>query len=96
MLFFPAKLTGEQALEIDLVTRLFPRETLQGDVLALAEQLAAREPFALRMMKANVLSAEELTIGDFIDIETARQLHTTNRPDLAARMAEAYRKSKGT
>jgi 2-(1,2-epoxy-1,2-dihydrophenyl)acetyl-CoA isomerase len=95
MLFFPAKLTGEEALKIDLVTRLFPRETLHEKVLALAADLADREPFALRMMKANVLSAEELAIGDFIDIETARQLHTTNRPDLAARMAEAYRKSRG-
>lgn len=95
MLFFPEKLTGEQALRIDLVTRLFPRETLHAEVLALAEQLCAREPFALRMMKANVLSAEELAIGDFIDIETARQIHTTNRPDLGARMADAWRKAKG-
>jgi 2-(1,2-epoxy-1,2-dihydrophenyl)acetyl-CoA isomerase len=95
LLFFPEKLSGERALEIGLVTRLFARETLHAEVLTLAEQLAAREPFALRMMKANVLSAEELAIGDFIDIETARQLHTTNRPDLGARMAEAYRKSKG-
>lgn len=96
MLFFPEKLTGEQALEIQLVTRLFARETLHADVLTLAEQLCARDPFALRMMKANVLSAEELALGDFIDIETARQLHTTNRPDLGTRMAEAWRKSKGS
>lgn len=95
MLFFPAKLTGEEALKINLVTRLFPHETLHDEVMALAQQLADREPFALRMMKANVLSAEELAIGDFIDVETARQLHTTNRPDLAVRMAESYRKSKG-
>lgn len=95
MLFFPAKLTGEDALKIDLVTRLFPRETLHDEVLTLAQELAGREPFALRMMKANVLSAEQLPIGEFIAVETARQIHTTNRPDLAARMAEAYRKSKG-
>jgi 2-(1,2-epoxy-1,2-dihydrophenyl)acetyl-CoA isomerase len=95
MLFFPGKLTGEQALQIDLVTRLFPRETLHAEVLALAEQLCAREPFALKMMKANVLSAETLAIGDFIDVETARQIHTTNRPDMGTRMAEAWRKAKG-
>lgn len=94
LLFFPAKLTGEEALRIDLVTRLFPRERLHHEVLALAEELAAREPFALRMMKANVLSAEELAIGEFIEVETARQIHTTSRPDLAARMAEAYRKRR--
>lgn len=95
LLFFPEKLTGAQALEIGLVTRLFPRETLHAEVLTLAEQLCAREPFALRMMKANVLSAEELAIGEFIDIETARQVHCTNRPDMGARMAESYRRSKG-
>ena len=68
---------------------------LHAEVLALSEQLCARDPFALRMMKANVLSAEELAIADFIEVETARQIHTTSRPDLAMRMAEAYRKSKG-
>jgi 2-(1,2-epoxy-1,2-dihydrophenyl)acetyl-CoA isomerase len=94
MLFFAEKLTGEQALKIDLVTRLFAREALHDEVLKLAGHLCAREPFALRMMKANMLSAEELAIGDFIDIETARQLHTTNRPDVGARMAEAWRNSK--
>lgn len=95
LLFFPGKLTGEEALAIGLVTRLFARDALHDRVLALADELAARDGFALRMMKANVLSAEELAIADFIDVETARQLHTTSRPDLAARMAEAYRKSKG-
>ena len=94
MLFFAEKLTGEQALKIDLVTRLFPREALHDEVLKLAGHLCAREPFALRMMKANMLSAEELAIGDFIDIETARQLHTTNRPDVGAQMAKAWRNSK--
>jgi 2-(1,2-epoxy-1,2-dihydrophenyl)acetyl-CoA isomerase len=95
MLFFAEKLTGDQAFAIDLVTRLFSRETLHEEVLKLAQQLCTHEPFALKMMKANVLSAEELSIADFIDIETARQLHTTNRPDVGARMAEAWRKSKG-
>jgi 2-(1,2-epoxy-1,2-dihydrophenyl)acetyl-CoA isomerase len=94
LLFFPEKLTGTQALELGLVTRLFPRETLHGEVLALAERLCAREPFALRMMKANMLSAEELAIGAFIDIETARQVHCTSRPDMGARMAASYRRSK--
>ena len=96
MLFFPEKIDGRQALEMDLVTRLFEREDLHDQALALAGQLCAREPFALRMMKANCISAEELAIGEFIDIETARQIHCTNRPDMGARMAEAYRKSKGS
>lgn len=95
LLFFPEKLTGERALELGLVTRLFARDALHRETFALAGQLCAREPFALRMMKANCLSAEELLIAEFIDIETARQVHCTNRPDMGERMAEAYRRAKG-
>lgn len=95
MMLFPGKLTGEEALKLDLVTRLFPRASLHDDVLALAEELAARDPLALRMAKANLLSAEDLAVAEFITLETARQLETVNRPDLTARMAEAFRAAKG-
>ncbi len=95
LLFFPEKFDGARALELGLVTRLFSRDALHEEVEALARQLCAREPLALRMMKANCLSAEGLDIREFVDVETARHLHCTNRPDMSARMAEAYRKSKG-
>lgn len=94
MLFFPEKFGAAQALEFGLVTRMFPQAALQDEVLALARQLAARDPFALRMMKANMISAEELGLSPFIDIETARQLHATNRPDMAARMADGHRRAR--
>jgi 2-(1,2-epoxy-1,2-dihydrophenyl)acetyl-CoA isomerase len=94
MLFFPEKFGAARALEFGLVTRVFPQASLHAEVLALAGQLAARDPFALRMMKANMISAEEPDIAKFIDIETARQLHVTSRPDMGARMAEAYRRVK--
>jgi 2-(1,2-epoxy-1,2-dihydrophenyl)acetyl-CoA isomerase len=99
MLFFPQKLTGSQALELGFVTRLFPRASLHDDVMELARDLANRDPFALRMMKANMISAEQLSISEFIDIETARQVHATSHPDIGermgARMAELHRKSQG-
>ncbi|MDG2002561.1 MAG: enoyl-CoA hydratase-related protein [Novosphingobium sp.] len=96
LLFFPDKFDGAEAEEIGLVTRLFAREALHEEVEALARQLCAREPLALKMMKANCLSAEQLDIREFVDIETARHLHGTNRPDMGERMAEAYRRSKGS
>jgi len=43
---------------------------------ALAEQLAGRNSFALRMMKANLLLAETLGVADYIEIESARHLHS--------------------
>lgn len=91
MLFFPDKFDAASALKFGLVTRLFDPESLHAETLGLAEQLCAREPFALRMMKANCLSAEELAIGYFVDLETARHLHCTNRPDFAEKMAESHR-----
>jgi 2-(1,2-epoxy-1,2-dihydrophenyl)acetyl-CoA isomerase len=94
LMFFPAKIDGARALELDLVTRLFAREVLHRETMALARQLCERDAFALRMMKANFISAEELAIGEFVDIETARNVHCSNRPDFAARMGESYRRFK--
>ncbi|MEO6092829.1 MAG: enoyl-CoA hydratase-related protein [Novosphingobium sp.] len=96
MLFFPAKFDGNAALELGLVTRLFAREALHDEVLALAGQLCTRDPFALRMMKANCVSAERLDIAEFVDIETARHLHATGRKDFPELMAASYRRFKGT
>jgi len=95
LMFFPGKITGQQALDIGLVSRLYPRESFHDDVRAAADQLCAREPFALKMMKANMVSAEQMSIEEFIHVESARSLHCSNRPDFAARMAESFRRSKG-
>lgn len=84
MLFFPEKIAAEEALRYDLVTRLFAPEVLHAEVLALAHGLAAHHPFPLRMLKANVVSAEISGIADYVEIESARHLHvsaeTFNQP----------------
>ena len=85
LLLFPAKFDARRALALGFVTRLFPTAALHAETLALAHQLAARDAFALRMMKANLLSAEALPLDQFIDLETARQLHTAQRVDFPAR-----------
>ena len=95
LMFFPGKITGQEALDMGLVTRLYPRETFHDEVRAAADQLCAREPFALKMLKANMVSAEKLTLEDFIQVESARQIHCSNRPDFVARMADTFRRAKG-
>lgn len=77
LLFFGEKLTGEDALRIGLVTRLFPPERLHDEVGALASELAGRRPFALRMLKANVLASETLALADYIELESARHANVT-------------------
>lgn len=75
LLLFPEKITAQQALQFGLVTRVFAADVLHASSLALAQELAARNPFALRMMKANLVSAETLQMSDYIEIESARHLH---------------------
>ena len=79
LLLFPEKLTGARALELGLVTRLLPRAALHPETTALARSLLDRDPFALRMMKANIVSAERLDFADFIEIESARHLHAATK-----------------
>jgi len=74
LLFFSEKITATQALKLGLVTRLFTAEALHAAVLTLAEQLAGRNPIALQMMKANLVSAELLGFHDYVEIESARHL----------------------
>jgi 2-(1,2-epoxy-1,2-dihydrophenyl)acetyl-CoA isomerase len=93
LLFFSEKLTAGDALELGLVTRVFPAETLHDEVLALAEQLAGHHPFPLRMMKANVLSAERMDIEEYIEVESARHLHVTASPSLREGI-EAFARSR--
>lgn len=95
LLFFPEKLTGEDALRLGFVTRLFPRASLHEEVGKLAAQLCARDPLALAMMKANALSAETLEFAPYIAIETARHLRCAGRPDFAERMRALHKASQG-
>lgn len=95
LMFFPRRIDGEEALSIGLVTRLFEPGELHGRALELATELTERDPLALRLAKANCISAETLPIAEYIDIESARHLQTTGRPDFARLMAERHARRKG-
>lgn len=95
LLFFPRPFDGEEAYRLGLANRLFAPAELHGQTLALAEELASRDPLALRLMKANCVSAETLPMAEYVDVETARHLQTTNRPDFARLMAERHANRKG-
>lgn len=93
-LYFAGKHDARAALDAGFVTRLFAPEELHERARELALGLCGRDPLALRLMKANCLSAEELAIDAFIRIETERHLETTRRPDLAATMRDGYLRSR--
>ena len=94
LLFFPDRFDGDQALAMGLVNRLIEHDALHPQVLDMAEELAARDPLALRLMKANCVSAETLPIADYIEVETDRHLETVSRPELGRLMAEGYARRK--
>lgn len=72
MMLFSEKLDAAQALDWNVVTRVFEPDRLIEESLAAARQLAAAPAFSLRMIKANVLSAEALPFDAYADIETMR------------------------
>jgi 2-(1,2-epoxy-1,2-dihydrophenyl)acetyl-CoA isomerase len=74
MMFFPEKFDAAQALAWGIVTRVHEPDALFEASLAAARQLAAAPAFSLRMMKANMLSAEALPFDAYADIETARMM----------------------
>jgi 2-(1,2-epoxy-1,2-dihydrophenyl)acetyl-CoA isomerase len=94
LLFFGDKLTAEQALDLDLVTRVLPVATFHDDVFAVAQELGRHHPFPLRTMKANILSAEKLDLAQYIEVESARHLHVTVSPSLRAGIA-AFQRARG-
>lgn len=50
---------AEKALELGLINRVVPREKLEEETLALANEIAETEPFLLRMMKLSINEAED-------------------------------------
>lgn len=96
LLFFPEKTDAAHALEHRLVTRLFDPDRLHDEVMALASRLAGRHPFPLRMMKANLLSAETHGIADYVEIESARHLHTAFDSSLLTAGIETSARGHGT
>jgi len=72
--FMPGKIDAEEALQLGLVSRVFPDETIAEEVRAIAVRLAEAAPIALRTMKANFLDAERLSFRDFIAVESRRHI----------------------
>lgn len=83
LLFFPEKVRADEAHRIGLVTRIFMPADLYAQTEAAAQRLAAYAPAALKTAKANVLSAEKLSLSEFVDVEGARHVHLSLGPSRA-------------
>lgn len=79
--FLPDKFRADDALAMNLVSRVFDDEALMPEVEAVAERLAAASPHALRTMKQNFLDAEAMDLDSYSDLETKRHIEVMAHDD---------------
>jgi enoyl-CoA hydratase len=65
-------LNADEALRVGLVSGVYPAETLLYNALALAKQIAARAPLAIRAAKASVNAAFETSLEAGLSFERDR------------------------
>jgi len=79
--FIPDKFTADEAHRIGLVARVFDDETFADEASAVVDRLANAAPQALRTMKANFLEAEQVSLAEFVPIESQRHMDLFKHPD---------------
>jgi enoyl-CoA hydratase len=72
-------ISAETALEIGLVSKIFPPEVLKEETQKMAETIAARGPIALRYLKEAVVHGMDMTLEQGLRLEADLYflLHTT-------------------
>lgn len=72
--FFPDKFDANRALDLGLVSAVYEAGSFDRQVRQFVQRLADHDATALRTLKANYVSAERMSYGDYIDLETSRHL----------------------
>jgi enoyl-CoA hydratase/carnithine racemase len=60
-------ITADEALQLGIVNRVVPHESLMEETMKLAEKIASRPPLAVRMMKRAVYQAQTSTLRAHLD-----------------------------
>ena len=84
LFFLRGKFSAGEALDIGLVSAVYPSEEFRGKVATVVERLRAAAPMALRTMKLNFVASERLGFPDFVDLETERHLMLVTGPEFQA------------
>ena len=69
MILNARQLSAEEALRYGLVNRVVPVERCLGEAVRLAEEIAARAPFAIRIAKEAVNAAFETSLAEGVSLE---------------------------
>ncbi len=82
--FFPGKFSADDAERAGFVSKVFDDDVFRAEVDAVAARLAASAPLALRAMKQNFIAAENMSLREYIRIETERHQRTGASEDSRA------------
>lgn len=78
------KFPADEAERIGLVSKVFDDEVFRQEVDAIAARLAASAPLAIRAMKQNFIAGENMSLREYIRIETERHQRTGASEDSRA------------
>lgn len=95
LLFTARSIDAVTALEWGLVNRVVPAATLMDETLALAHEIAAQPPQALRMTKALLRQGRDLTFDQILEMTAAMQALAHLTDDHAEGVAAALEKRPG-
>ncbi len=84
LMFLHGKFGAAEAERIGFVSRCFPDADFRGEVAAIVTRLARSAPLALRAMKLNFLAAENVSLREYIRIESERHQRTGASEDSRA------------
>lgn len=85
LLFLNPRLTAERALQMGLITAIYPRDTFDADVLAVARKLASGPTEAMGIAKELINQAAGM---DRLDVHLDRELENLTRIADGANFAE--------
>ena len=71
LMFTGDALTAAQAVQIGLVNQAVPRAQLLSEAMALAQRIAEKSPWALRMLKSSMLHGADMPLSAAIQHEMA-------------------------
>lgn len=95
MLFTGRVLDAATALDWGLVNRVVPADRLMDEAMALAEEVAARPPHALRMTKALLRQGRDVTFDQMLEMTAAMQALAHLTEDHAEGATAALEKRPG-
>ena len=76
LFLLPGKFRADEAERIGLVARTFSDETYAEELDEIVGRLSKSAPLAIGEMKKNFVNAENMTLRDYIELETERHSRT--------------------